>query len=66
MYHLKYLPAGVMQHLDGTQVPYDGWEWHALDGFSVADDVYVLLAAQAGMRVERTAPHDRPTEQGKP
>ncbi|MGM1060608.1 hypothetical protein [Saccharothrix sp. Mg75] len=56
--HLEYLPAGVIQGPDGTQVLYDGRAWHELAGFHVGDDVYALLTEQAGMRVERIAQHD--------
>ena len=56
--HLEYLPAGVMQGPDGTQAPYDGRAWHELTGFYVGDDIYALLAEQAGMRVERITQHD--------
>ncbi|NUT46188.1 MAG: hypothetical protein HOV94_02540 [Saccharothrix sp.] len=55
--HLEYLPAGVMQAPDGTEALYDGRAWHKLTGFYVADDVYALLAEQAGMRVERITRH---------
>ncbi|MFE9751002.1 hypothetical protein ACFYOT_39370 [Saccharothrix saharensis] len=56
--HLEYLPTSVMQGPDGTQAPYDGTAWHELAGFYVGDDVYALLAEQAGMRVERITHHD--------
>lgn len=55
--HLEYLPADAVQAPDGTQSPYDGRAWRELTGFYVGDDVYALLAEQAGMRVERTGIH---------
>ncbi|MDU0292677.1 hypothetical protein [Saccharothrix longispora] len=56
--HLEYLSAGVVQRPDGAQVPYQGQPWDELAGFYVGGDLYVLLAEQAGMRVERTTEHD--------
>ncbi|WP_447002395.1 hypothetical protein ACRAKI_21995 [Saccharothrix isguenensis] len=55
--HLEYLPASVIQGPDGTHAPYDGRAWHDLTGFYVGDDIYALLAEQAGMRVERITQH---------
>ncbi|MFC6094366.1 hypothetical protein [Saccharothrix lopnurensis] len=55
--HLEYPTPGVMQHPDGIPVPYDRRAWHQLTGFPIADDVYALLADQAGMRVARTTRH---------
>ncbi|GAB2992473.1 hypothetical protein [Saccharothrix stipae] len=56
--HLEYLPAGAVQGPDGTEAAYDGRAWHELAGFYVGDDVYALLAEQAGVHVERIHGHD--------
>jgi len=47
------LTPGTVRRPGHPAQPYDGQRWDALTGFFVSDDVYALLAEQAGMVVER-------------
>lgn len=48
------LTPGTVRRPGHPAQPYDGQRWDTLTGCYVSDDVYALLAEQAGMVVERT------------
>lgn len=47
------LEPGTIQLRGRPAQPYEGQRWDTLTGYYVSDDVYALLAEQAGMVVER-------------